>query len=278
MVSIIILSYNTKNLLRDCLSSIFSITKNIPFEVILLDNASSDGSPEMVKKEFGQVVLIEQQENVGFAKGVNTASKKAKGEYLLLVNSDTQILEGSIGKMVDYMQKNEKAGVLGGRLQDFNGTVEKSFGSFPTLFSVLFDQEKVDKELVGAQNVDWVNGGFMLLRKSLFVKLGGFDEYFFMYVEDIDFCYRVKKEGFFVYWLSEAMIFHVGQGSSDRSFAIQHIFLGLLYFFKKHKNTVEYTLVRVLLIAKACVAILVGLLLGRKELKNSYTKALISIL
>ncbi|MEK7092461.1 MAG: glycosyltransferase family 2 protein [Patescibacteria group bacterium] len=260
------------------MSSIFSITKNIPFEVILLDNASSDGSSEMVKNEFGQVVLIEQKKNVGFAKGVNTASKTAKGEYLLLVNSDTQILEGSIGRMVDYMQKNEKVGVLGGRLQDPHGTVEKSFGSFPTLFSVLFDQEKVDKELVGAQNVDWVNGGFMLLRKSLFVKLGGFDEYFFMYVEDIDFCYRVKKSGYLVAWLSEALVTHVGQGSSDRSFAIARIFQGYIYFFKKHKNAVEYTVVRVLLVAKACTAILVGLLLGRKELKNTYIKALFSIL
>lgn len=278
MVSIIILSYNTKNLLRDCLSSIFKTAKNIPFEVIVLDNASSDGSSEMVKKEFGQVVSIEQQENVGFAKGVNTASKKAKGEYLLLVNSDTQILEGSIGEMVDYMQKNEKAGVLGGRLQDSHGTVEKSFGGFPTLLSVLFDQKKVDEAVVGERNVDWVNGGFMLLRKSLFVKLGGFDERFFMYVEDMDFCYRVKKEGYLVVWLPQALVTHVGQGSSNRSFAIQHIFLGLIYFFKKHKNAVEYMLIRVLLIAKACVAIFVGLLFGKKELRNTYTKALISIL
>jgi GT2 family glycosyltransferase len=127
-------------------------------------------------------------------------------------------------------------------------------------------------------SVDWVSGGFMLIRASVFKKLGGFDEHFFMYIEDMELCYRLKKAGLKVIYYPEAKAKHVGQASSNRTFAIINIFKGISYFYKKHRSLIEYYIVKSLLMIKALIAIFIGIVSGNAYLRRTYKQALHEIL
>lgn len=280
MVSIIIVSYNTKQLLQSCLASIFEHLKGLPLQVIVVDNASTDGSAEMVDKHFKQVTLIVNRKNYGFSKGNNIGQRHAKGKYLLFLNSDTEVIDESIVAMIDLLEKNETVGIVGGFLESPDkARQQRCFGKFYNLRAVMlmvFGADRFERLDRGEriQEVDWVSGGFMLIRHDLLTKLGGFDERFFMYVEDMDLCWRAKKMGYKTYFYPPAKAIHKGQGSSNRAFAIVHIYTGLLYFFKKHRSYGAYLILKTLLITKALVAFIVGILTNNFYLKDTYKRAL----
>lgn len=279
-VSIIILSYNTKDLLARCLESLFKNVREVSHEVIVVDNNSSDGSADFVKKQFKKVTVIENTENVGFAKGINSGAEHAKGTYLLFLNSDTEMVDSSLSELVTYLDQHQDAGVVGGLLTNIDGTVQRSYGSFyhlPSVILMIFGGEKLEIAAHShskIQEVDWVSGGFFLTRAHLFNELSGFDEHFFMYIEDMEFCYRVKKAGYKVVFAPFSRVLHVGHASASRSFAIVQIYKGLLYFYKKHKNILEYNILKVILAKKALIAIGAGYLLRRPQLVCTYKKAL----
>ena len=137
MVSIIILSYNTKSLLRSCLSSLLEHLRGFGFEILVFDNASSDGSVQMIKKEFTKAKVIESQENLGFAKGCNLGAKNSKGKYILFLNSDTQVLDNGFISMIEFMDKNPKVAILGGKLENSAGSIQPSAGKFYTLYNLI---------------------------------------------------------------------------------------------------------------------------------------------
>src|SRR5437762_731821 len=137
-LSIIILSYNTKDLFKNCLKSVFKNLKDFDFEVIVVDNDSHDGSPEMVENEFKKVKLIRNKENVGFGSGNNVGAKQAKGKYLLFLNSDTEVLDNGFLKMTKYLDSHSKAGVLGGKMQNSDGSPQSSAGYFFNVFNTIF--------------------------------------------------------------------------------------------------------------------------------------------
>lgn len=304
ILSIIVLSYNTKNLTLSCLSVITERFREQlesgDFEIIVVDNASTDGSVDAIGNfQFlpagrqgpispagrdlalpDNFQLITNKENVGFAKGNNIGAKNAKGEYLLFLNSDTQVLDDGIKEMASFLGKNKEAGIIGGLLVDSEGKPARSYGKFYNLFNVflmLFFGERGEllrfphKEIAP---VDWVSGGFMMVRPSLFKKLDGFDEDFFMYIEDVELCLRAKKMGFSVYFFPEAKAVHKGQGSSNRAFAIMHIYKGLILLYKKHASNLEYTFVKSMLIFKAISAIVIGVLTNNTYLRKTYLSAL----
>lgn len=287
MVSIIILSYNTKELLRECLKSLYKNLTEIDFEVIVVDNASTDGTVEEIQKLkvnsqncSSKVKIIQNDKNCGFSKGNNIGVKKAKGEYLLFLNSDTEIQDSGLAGMVEFLKSHTGVGILGGRLKNMNGSLQKSAGRFYTLFNVflmLFGGEKIGMLRLspsGVKQVDWVSGAFMLIRRELFEKLKGFDEHFFMYMEDMEICFRAKKFGFDTYFYPNVSVLHKELGSSNRAFAIVHIYEGLLYFYKKHKSEFEYQLARGLLLIKALFMILLGSIVRNTYLTTTYQKAL----
>ncbi len=280
MVSVIVVSYNTKKLLESCLSSLYKYLKTLNFELIVVDNASVDGSIEMVRSKFKEAILIENDTNLGFAKANNTASKVAKGQYLIFLNSDTQLLDNGIAEMIELLREEESLGVLGGVLENENKTIQKSFGSFYSVWTVvkiLFfgkQRENMISVMQKTQLVDWVSGGFMAVKSDLFGKLEGFDEHFFMYVEDMEFCFRVHRLGMRVKYFPSARVVHVGQGSSSRTFAIVNIYAGISYFFLKHKSMVEYYVVRLFLICKAIIAIAIGHITRDTYLISTYKRSL----
>lgn len=282
-LSVVILSFNTQKLLEDCLISIFKKTTNIDFEVIVVDNASVDGSVGMVKKKFSQVKLIINSENLGFAKGNNQAIQKAKGEFILLLNSDTVVKEQSLEKMVKFMRAYPEAGVVGPKLLNEDGTFQPSAGRFPNLpvvWIMLFKEKFGGSQLVRAsysetREVDWVMGAALMVRKEILNKTGLLDEKIFMYYDEVEWCYRIKKAGFKVYFYPEPKIIHLWQKSSlsGRKSPILANYKGLIYFYQKHKSLLELFLLRILLKLKAIAALGIGYLTNNSYLKETYVEA-----
>lgn len=281
-LSILIINYNTRDLTINCLSSLYGSLKNtkLKFEVIVSDNASSDNSVKVIEKDCPKVQLIKNTKNLGFAQANNKAAKKAKGKYILFLNSDTQVQDDGIEGMVEFLNLNERIGVLGARLKNSDGSNQPSAGSFYTLPRVMLMLLGVER--LGflrytpkrRQRVDWVSGGAMMTRKELFDKLNGFDQNFFMYLEDMEFCYRVRKIGYATYFYPEVDIKHKGLGSSNRTFAVVHIYKGLVYFYKKHGSRAELPIVTFFLYVKAFIAMMIGTITGNGYLQSTYRKAI----
>lgn len=272
-VSIIIVNWNTRDLLRDCLKSVYEQTKGISFEVIVIDNASSDGSVEMVKSEFYQVVLIENKQNRGFAAGVNQGIAVAKGRYALVLNSDTIVCDNAIEETMRYADKHPEAAMVGCQVLDNSNTIQMTCFRFPSvlnLFLHTFALNKIFKKnhFFGREWMLWwprdserevevVSGSFMLVRRNAIDDVGLMDEGYFLYYEETDWCYRFTKAGWKILFWPGAKIIHChgGRNSSKQEalkMAVQ-MQKSCLIFFKKHRDIVSYITVRLLLmISLAC--------------------------
>lgn len=272
-VSVIIVNWNTRDLLRDCLKSVYEQTKDILFEVIVIDNASSDGSVDMVKSEFCQVVLIENKQNRGFAAGVNQGIAVAKGRYALVLNSDTIVCDNAIGKTMRYADKHPEAALVGCQVLDNSNTIQMTCFRFPSvlnLFLHTFALNKIFKKhhFLGREWMLWwprdserevevVSGSFMLVRRNAIDDIGLMDEDYFLYYEETDWCYRFAKAGWKILFWPGAKIIHChgGRNSSKQEalkMAVQ-MQKSCLIFFKKHRDIVSYITVRLLLmISLAC--------------------------
>lgn len=288
-LSIIILNYKTQDLTILCLNSIISKFKKElelgRLEIIVVDNGSMDSSIAKISnsiKDFKNISILENKENLGFAKGMNKASAIAKGKYLLFLNSDTEVLDKGFMEMIKFMDGNQKVGILGGKFTNKDGSPQPSCGKFYTLFNLflmLICGERLGllrESPVIIKKVDWISGGFMMIRQDIFKKLEGFDEHFFMYMEDMDICYRAGIKGWATYFYPKACVVHSGHGSSSRTFAIINIYKSISYFYKKHKSYWQYILARTLLTVKAIVAVFFGFLTNDSYLKNTY-KSVIEI-
>ncbi len=298
-LSIIILSYNTKDLILQCIKSIIKQyqkeLESKKIEIIIVDNNSSDDSAKIIKYyvshlrqdfggqasiKYGGIKLIENKENVGFAKGCNLGARNAEGKYLLFLNSDTEVRDRGFLQMTDFLEKNKSVGILGGKLLNYDNTLQPSGGNFYNLwnlFLMLIGGERlgfVRKSAKKEESVDWVSGACMMIKRELFGELGGFDEYFFMYIEDMEICFRAKKLGFLTYFFPNLALKHKSLGSSNRAFAIINIYKGILHFYSKHKSYFEYLIAKTLLILKARILILVGLLTFNTGLRDRYKKAI----
>lgn len=280
-LSITILSYNTKNLLRDCLTSILSsIDGKFLYEVIVVDNASSDESVNMVKEEFKKVKIVENKTNVGFAKGCNIGAKEAAGKYILFLNSDTKVQDNGFLRMVEFLEKNPRVAILGGKLHNADGSVQPSTGKFynlPYLVIMLLGLERLGflrSSPNKIQKVDWVSGACMMMRRDVIEKLTGFDEKLFMYMEDMEICFRAQQLGYATYFYPNLKLEHKSWGSSNRTFAIINIYKGILHFYSKHKTYFEYLIAKTLLIIKAEILILIGFLTFNSALRDRYRKAI----
>jgi len=255
---------------------------NLSFEVVVVDNASTDNSVAMVKDEYKAVKLIESKENLGYSKANNLATAKAKGKYLLFLNSDIIVLDQAIESLHRFVNQNVDASIAGGKLINSDEkTPQASCGPFYTLpvsFAVLFlrgdhwgltrySPDKVKK-------VDWVSGACFIIEKTTFSKVGGFDEAVFMYMDEIDFLYRASNKGYQTYFYPDARFIHHGAASSKSNRApVINIFKGLVYFYKKHHKGANLLVLQLMLLLKGLLGIIVGVLMGNKDMKTSYTKA-----
>ena len=220
-VSIVIVNYNTKVLLCDCLDSIFSLTKRIDFEVIVVDNASSDGSEAYVRERFPSILWVNSGSNLGFGRANNLGVERAMGKYIFFLNSDTILLNDAVSLFFDHMESNrekESLGVLGAYLLDKNGNVNISFGYFPTPISeFVYLWRKLCRKSIEVSNtdkyVDCISGADIFIPRELFLKIGGFDPRIFMYYEETDLQYRLSKIGINRKVITGPRIIHLEGGS-----------------------------------------------------------------
>ena len=285
-LSIIILNYNTKDITLKCIESVVSQykkdLKNAEVELLVADNGSKDGSAERIKasKFISFLTLLENEENLGFTKGNNRAAKYAKGRHLLFLNSDTYIKDQGFLKITDFLNSNPKVGIVGGKLTNNDGSLQRSAGKFYNLFNIflmLLGMERIGfvrSSPSKISRVDWVSGACLMIRRDLFEKLSGFDENYFMYMEDMDLCFRAKNRGFLTYFYPDVKLIHIQLGSSNRTFAIKNIYKGLLYFYMKHGNFLSYSIVKSMIYFKAYLLIIIGRIINNKYLVDTYSKAL----
>lgn len=252
-ISVIIVSYNVKSFLQHCINSVKKASKDLNVELFVVDNNSIDGSGEMIQQIFPNVHLIANKKNLGFGKANNQALKLSKGRYVLFLNPDTLIEENTLEILLDFMDKNEKIGIVGPKILNSDGTLQlacrRSFPSpgvaLPKLLglSTLFPKNKrfgkynltyLDPD--ESYSVDAISGSFMFCRANLIHELKGFDEDFFMYGEDLDLCRRVQLKGFLVYYLPETtIIHHKGESSKSAPFdSLLAFYKAMDIFFGKH--------------------------------------------
>jgi GT2 family glycosyltransferase len=261
-VSIIIVNWNTRELLRQCLQSVYDET-TVPFEVFVVDNASSDGSADMVRQNFPQVHLIANDQNRGFAAANNQAIPLARGEYILLLNPDTKVLDHAIDKMVNYMDGHPEVGACASKLLNGDGTLQKSVGNFYSfwrtllenrLIPMLFPNSKVlSKKLVAfwdhstVREIDWARGAVLMVRKSIVEKIGLLDEQFYIYGEEVDWCWRIKETGAKIVYIPDAVIIHYGKAASSQRHVEMFIqnYKSFYIFLKKHYPWYTYWIYRI---------------------------------
>ena len=276
-VSIIIVSWNVRELLRQCLlsvnsqqstvnSQLLTARRSLFTEILVVDNASHDGTVEMVRAEFPNVHVIENSQNLGFTQANNQALAVAQGRYLFLLNPDTELRPLSLQTIVDYMDTHPDVGMLGPRLFYGDGTPQSSRRRFPTLATaflestilqqwfprnrVLTQYYMLDTRDDETQEVDWINGSAMFTRREVYEKLGGFDEGFFMYSEELDWCRRIKQAGWKIVYLPTAQITHYEGKSSEQAVARRDIYFNSskVRYFRKCRGAFVAEILRAFLL------------------------------
>jgi N-acetylglucosaminyl-diphospho-decaprenol L-rhamnosyltransferase len=259
-ISIIVLNWNTRQLLRKCIASVYCTVSPIDIEVIVVDNNSSDGSADMVAESFPDATLIRNSKNIGFSAGNNLAIRQASGRYILLLNPDAELLPGSVQALFDFAEAHPDAAVIGPKLLNTDGSLQKNGRMFPTFAREMLHITKIYRLAPGwfnrkyewgradfdaATEVDEVSGACMLVRRAAIDKAGMLDERFFMYYEEVDWCLRIKKAGCKVWYLPEAQtVHHAGQGAGQIGLAKSRAAYRsqYLYFMKHHGMLKAYTL------------------------------------
>lgn len=253
-VSIIIVAWNVRELVRDCLRSVYDQTKNIDFEVIYVDNASEDGSVEMVAKEFPEVRIIKNEENKGFIRANNQGIRIADGRYILLLNSDTVVLDNAIARTVKFADTKSEAAVFGCKVLNPDRSLQRTFFMYPSILNMFLAATYLYKifprsKFFGRERMTWwdfdevrevetVCGCFSLVRKEAIEQVGLMDERYFVYGDDPDWCYRFKKNGWKVMFTPEAQIIHYGgQTTSQKARAFRLQLAGSkLIFMRLHRS------------------------------------------
>jgi len=292
-VSIIIVSWNTRDILCNCLESVYKQTRKVDFEVIVIDNASTDGSAEMIKNKFPQVILIENSENRGFAAANNQGIVLAKGRYILLLNSDTLVLNQTIAETVSFADAHPETAVIGCRILNQDKTLQPTCFMFPSILNMLLSTSYLYKlfpknKFFGRERMTWwsrsdvrevdvVTGCFMLVRREAIKQVGMMDERFFIYGEETDWCYRFKQAGWKVMFAPVGKIIHLG-GQSTRQVRGDMLVqqrISILQFIRKHHSCLKYRLacflVTISLIMRMPVWIFIALF-SRRRRKESIAK------
>jgi len=269
-LSIIIVNYNSKDYLKNCLDSIFKKIKDINFEIIVVDNNSSDGSKELLKEDFPEAHLIESEKNLGFAGANNLGIKVSKGNYIFLLNPDTLILGGDFKKLILFLNQHPQIGILGPKVLNSDLTFQKqckrgwpnfwnSFCYVSGLWRV-FNKSQWQRRVFGGYflldksekeewQVDQVSGAAMIIRREVFNQIGLFDPSYFLYWEDSDFCFRAKKANYKIYYYPYIEIIHYGGKGGTEAAPFKNLWYfhrNLFIFYKKYLAPKNFFIVNLL--------------------------------
>lgn len=296
-ISVCIVNWNTRELLFNCIDSIRKKTSGVSYEIIVVDNNSSDASAEMVKQQFPDCKLIASKENFGFSRGNNAGLKEAEGKYIFFLNPDTVLATNALLGMFRFMEKNQGVGAVGCKLLNHDGSIQYICArTFPTLWNQfcylmllnrLFPKSKQFSTIemgywnhLDSRDVDCLSGACIFARKQIIDKLEGFDDTFYMYAEDVDLCYRIGQEGWRLYYLADEAICHLeGQSSKQRAqkyFSVIAQRDSTTYFFLKHFGKMQAYLYKLLTFAgsmfRLLLIILTWFLLKKDNTNNKNDK------
>lgn len=273
-MSVVVINMNGRKLLDDCLESLRGAAPRHKLEVLVVDNGSSDGSPDMVREKFPEVDLTVNTRNLGFTKANNQGIERSHGRYVLLLNNDTRVLPNAFSEWIDYLDKHPDIGAAGLKLLNADGSLQLSCRRFPSFSQAIFNRYSLltrlfpnnrfsraylmmDIEHGKVQDVDWVSGACLLFRRSVLEEIGALDERFFMYSEDVDYCYRVWQGGWRVTYLPIAEVFHlIGQDTKKLRIKLTYERHRSMYkFYKKHysRNLMFLDFVTMSMIALRCL-------------------------
>lgn len=278
-VSVVIVSWNVRDLLQQTLETLYRESRHVSFETVVVDNGSTDGSVELVRDSWKQVRLISLPENRGFAVGNNIGFNEARGRYILLLNSDTIVLPTTLPGMVSFLDQHPETGCVGARHLNPDGTLQRSIDNFPSLLNDFLSYSELHRLSVlqpflrrrfpwwsdhdQVREIDWVNGACMMVRSEVIAQVGGLDEGYFIYAEEIDWCYRMNQAGWRVCFTPDAEIIHLG-GQAMNRVADKRIVLkykGQYRFYRKHYPIWKYVVLRAIVTAVALPRIVILLLL-----------------
>ena len=256
-LSVVVVCWNVADLLRDCLNSVAAGVRGLAHEIIVVDNASIDGSASMVRFEFPEVRLIANVDNLGFARANNQGIRASQGSHVVLLNSDTVVSPAALAMLVAFMDAHPEAGVVGPRLLRPDGTAQPyAFGGDPTLgyllrrgfYRLLRRSYLHDWNTNAIQEVDWVSGACLMVRREAIDQAGLLDENIFMYFEDNEWCLRIRHAGWKVYYDPQAAIVHLGGKSVAKNPAARRAYSeSLRYFYRKHYSRAAQLLLAALL-------------------------------
>jgi len=271
-LSVIIVSHNTRDLLAQCLASVYAHPPHGDFEVLVVDNASADGSAQMVRQRFPQVHLIENRQNAGFARANNQAIRQSTGQHVLLLNPDTEVEPGALETLVRFMDGHPQAAAAGARLVNPDGSLQPSCHPAPTLsreFWRLFHLDALwpyacystagwDSET--PREVDVVQGACLILRREALDQVGLLDEDYFIYSEEVDLCHRLHRCAWKVYWVPHAVVVHRGGQSTQQaeSEMFLRLYQGKVLYFRKHHGCLAGHLYKLILFAAALARLLLS--------------------
>ena len=252
-VSIVILNYNTSELLGECLRSLYQFPETRTYEIIVVDNGSLDSSCDHIRSNFPDVKIIRNEKNIGFSRGNNTGALAARGSFVLFLNSDTLFTGNCIAPLAELLHDHPDVGAVGPKLLNADGSLQLSCGSLPNLFVELWDKVRYSLHRRGGKSIrllydrfhrrtretGWITGACMMVRSDTFRSLGGFDENYFMYFEDKDLCRRLKKSCWKIMYFPSTAIVHLLGGTSKKSVKDEinrYYRESQKYYYERHLN------------------------------------------
>ncbi|MBW2039663.1 MAG: glycosyltransferase family 2 protein [Deltaproteobacteria bacterium] len=283
-LSFILVNWNTKGLTLEALRSIFNTVNGYEFEVVVVDNGSEDGSPEAIREVFPQAQLILNSENYGFARATNQALAKTAGRYVFLLNSDARLKEGAVQAMVTFMEDNPDVGIAGGQLVNADGSRQNSIASFPSLATELLNKRLLrtlfprrypgkERDYPSPIDVDSLVGACIIVRRKAIEEVGGLDEGYFFFMEETDWCFRMRDKGWRVCFVPQAQILHL-QGVSAamvKTEAKIEFYRSRYLFFTKYKGRVRLVFLKMGLMLRLLGEVLANsLLLGKRGYRKRW--------
>ena len=256
-ISIIVPNWNTRELLQDALDSIEATRGALAVETVVVDNASTDGSTEMVRGRGDGVRLVSNPTNLGFARAANLGAASTSGPYLLFLNSDARLMPGALDALGAVAAAQARAALVGAQLRNADGTFQASYAAFPTLGSEFLILSGIGRLLygphypsygpddrTGPRTVDWVGGACLLVRRTAFAAVGGFDEGYFMYAEEVDLCARLRSAGWETWYQPAATVVHLGRASTRHRPTTSEaaLYRSRVRFFRRHHGAWPATL------------------------------------
>jgi len=283
-LSIIIVNHNAGKRLADCLASVEREAEGKDWEVLVVDNASSDGSHDAAAQRAQAVKLIRNSENVGFAKANNQGLRMSSGRFVLFLNPDTVVFPGALGRLLEELRREPGTGAVAPALLCGKDNFQVSFGEEVTFFRELARKSILNawrrrrlRRLKGKRRTAWVSGACLMTSREVLENVGGFDEKFFLYFEDIDLCYRIRRRGFSVVFLPEAVVFHAGGVSASGAAYPSRLEYrkSQVYFYKKHNPASSQKLLKVYLRLSARLA---GLFGSQSDEAKAFRRELLEVL